>query len=253
MTIDLVIAYYREDLNWLNELNHINFRKIYIYNKGNNLILNINRNFIEIKLNNIGKCDHTYLYHIIENYNDLGDVIIFTTGGLHNNRYEMFHRILYYTLNTYNSVFYDHGWSQNVKNDLYNFTINNYFSSDPNNKEELDILVPSKIRPFGLWYEKHFPDIIINRVNYGGIFSVSCNHIHHRSLENYKILINEFLNYNNLEVSHYFERAWIAIFHPIPNDCIYPYNNKQKQILLFNPKLYELYKPYWKNIYYQIN
>ena len=34
---------------------------------------------------------------------------------------------------------------------------------------------PSKIRPFGKWYNYHFSDINLKYVTYGGIFSISKN------------------------------------------------------------------------------
>ena len=35
-----------------------------------------------IKLDNLGKNDHTYLYHIIENYHNLSNITVFIPGSL---------------------------------------------------------------------------------------------------------------------------------------------------------------------------
>jgi len=71
---ELVVAYYNEDINWIN----INdFDKIKIYDKGNNL----DNKFETIKLENIGRETHTYIYHIIENYDNLSDLTFFTQGN----------------------------------------------------------------------------------------------------------------------------------------------------------------------------
>ena len=32
-------------------------------------------------MENVGRCDHTYLYHIIHNYNNLADITIFLPGS----------------------------------------------------------------------------------------------------------------------------------------------------------------------------
>ena len=227
LNIDLVIAYYKEDLDWLENYKNIDFRNIFIYNKGPLEIPNINRSFIEIKLNNIGKCDHTYLYHIINNYNNLADVTIFTTGSVSiPYKTEQFNIILENSISTMDSVF----WAldiniESVRDNQYNFTLDEYNSTHENNKninKEDNIIMPSEIRPFGVWYDTYFPHINIKRINYRGIFSVSKKHILQHELLYYKKLINLFPNHPNPEVGHYFERSWLAVFHPIPNSCILP-------------------------------
>ena len=35
-----------------------------------------------ISLKNLGKCDHTYFHHIVNNYNKLADVTIFLPGSI---------------------------------------------------------------------------------------------------------------------------------------------------------------------------
>jgi len=57
--------------------------------------------------------------------------------------------------------------------------------------------------------------------SYYGLFSVSKKHVHNHSKEYYIKLMKEFPRHSNPEVGHYFERAWVAIFHPIPQECIY--------------------------------
>jgi len=71
---EIVIARYNENLDWLKSIPKT--IKITIYNKGNEN--NINYPFI--KLPNIGRESHTYLYHIIHNYNQLADQTIFCQG-----------------------------------------------------------------------------------------------------------------------------------------------------------------------------
>jgi hypothetical protein len=74
MTTEIVIARYNENLDWIKLLP--NDIKITIYNKGKN---DIEYPFIPLK--NIGRESHTYLYHIIMNYNNLADTTIFCQGG----------------------------------------------------------------------------------------------------------------------------------------------------------------------------
>ena len=73
MKTEIVVARYNENLDWLKLLSEK--VKITIYNKGNNDI-----DFPFIALPNIGRESHTYLYHIITNYNNLADRTIFCQG-----------------------------------------------------------------------------------------------------------------------------------------------------------------------------
>jgi len=72
MTTEIVIARYNENLDWIKLLDK-NI-KITIYNKGEPI------DYPSIKLPNIGRESHTYLYHIINNYNKLADKTIFCQG-----------------------------------------------------------------------------------------------------------------------------------------------------------------------------
>lgn len=219
--IDLVISYYKEDLSWFEKYRHIKFNKIYIYNKGPGTVPDIKVPFIEIKLPNIGRCDHTYLYHIVKKYDDLGDVTIFTTGSvLLDHKFKLFAIILDKTIRTENSVFYG-TYYKNVKNKFNNFTMDSYEAAYNKNNDGFQKMELSKIRPFGKWYDSHFKGIDISLVNYNGIFSVSKKHIIQHTKDYYKELIADFPDNSNPEVGHYFERAWLAVFNPIPPECIY--------------------------------
>jgi len=71
----LVIARYNENINWA--LPYID--KAVIYNKG---LLNIPKVFNIINLPNFGREGHTYLYHIITNYDNLAEKTLFFQGKI---------------------------------------------------------------------------------------------------------------------------------------------------------------------------
>jgi len=73
MKTEIVVARYNEDLSWLKNLPKS--IKITIYNKGNDDI-----EYSFIKLPNVGRESHTYLHHIINNYDKLADQTIFCQG-----------------------------------------------------------------------------------------------------------------------------------------------------------------------------
>jgi len=83
----LIVAKYKEDVSWINELK--NEFDIIVYNKDNNMDP-YNLNFVKteyyidgikwVDLPNIGREAQTYLFHIIENFDDLYDLEVFTQG-----------------------------------------------------------------------------------------------------------------------------------------------------------------------------
>jgi hypothetical protein len=79
--IELVIARYNEDLEWTTQ-EPFNKYKYIVYNKGKNE--NFNKTNVKqiIPVKNVGRCDHTYLYHIINNYDNLGNIVVFLPGSL---------------------------------------------------------------------------------------------------------------------------------------------------------------------------
>lgn len=72
MTKELVVSYYRENLDWVKKIKD---SKVTIYNKSS---LDIEDT---ISLPNIGREMHTYFHHIVENYNNLSDWVFFTQGN----------------------------------------------------------------------------------------------------------------------------------------------------------------------------
>lgn len=72
MNKELVVAYYNENLNWLNDVRDY---KITIYNKSNTEIPGT------IKLENIGREMQTYFHHIVSNYDNLADWVFFTQAN----------------------------------------------------------------------------------------------------------------------------------------------------------------------------
>lgn len=69
---DVVISKYKEDISWVK---NITKSKLFIYDKSDDVIPG------HIKLPNIGREAHTYLYHIINNYDNLSDYTCFLQGN----------------------------------------------------------------------------------------------------------------------------------------------------------------------------
>jgi hypothetical protein len=218
LRLELVIARFHEDLSWVKELPDI-FSKIIIYNKGNPIEIEIPKSEIHI-LPNLGMNGYSYLYHVINNYNNLADITIFTLGSAWSDSYKKKK-----LLKTINSVI-NMGTSINVDvNTNYDFVSNEHFffinshqfTCKENFQSNRDYnLLPCKDRPLGKWFCKHFPNEILNGISYKSIFAASKIDILKRDVSFYKILFEE-TSYKSPEVEHYLERVWQHIFS-IPNE-----------------------------------
>ena len=219
--IEIVMARYNEIINYIDKKPFDKYPAI-IYNKGPNLPQINEKNKIT-QLSNVGRCDHTYLYHIINNYDNLAEVTIFLPGScLDGNKRKYTNNVLEFVKKNHRTCL--HGKQvKDVLKDNYNFQLNNWKCSNPQNRsinpESTLALCPE--RPFGKWYEKNFGKISINIICYCGIFAVSKNHIRQHPKEHYEKLIKYVENHSNPEAGHYIERSWGAIFYPIPTNCIY--------------------------------
>jgi hypothetical protein len=205
----IVIARYAENLSWIYGID-IDETQIYVYNKGNN-ITPIDPKFKYINISNVGVCDHTYLYHIIKNYDNLEDVTIFIPGSC------MFINKIKQKNILFNNLPYSyHSFFTKVMTDdnLRNFKLKYYVTTDPTNRDSGDLeLSPCNIRPYGKWYKEVMgKELKSNVINYGGIFSVSKEIIRKKPKSFYENLISYLDKDKFPEASHYMERLWYNLF-----------------------------------------
>jgi len=219
--IELVVARYNESIDWINKKPFTKF-KITCYNKGINLPKCLGTCNI-INIPNIGRCDHTYLYHIIENYDNLAPVTLFLPGScLDKHKKVQTLLVLENVILTRNTVFVGY-YYDNIADELFDFKMDEYVCQNKQNAElnPENILALSDPRPFGKWYKNNFGDIITHNVSFYGIFAVSRKHILQHSKEYYINLLSYLDTSSNPEAGHYFERSWNAIFYPIEESCFY--------------------------------
>ena len=85
--IDYVITRYKEYIDWVQYIPD-NVNTIYIYNKGpdNNIFRNyvpnehVSNKIRIINLENIGRIDHTVVYHILNHWDSLPDILVNLPG-----------------------------------------------------------------------------------------------------------------------------------------------------------------------------
>lgn len=212
----IVVSRYNEDLSWMKEAPFNQFRYI-VYNKGiNNHFEKCNVDEI-VNLPNVGKCDHTYLYHIVKNYNNLNDINVFFPGCL-NIEYKKAEakQILYGIVKYRTAIFYGNT-ATNIKKHFGNFTLDNWSSIDPANKalNPISNTYPAKIRPYGNWFHYMFGNIKVDLYCLHGILSIHRKDIVKHKIERYLALLNAVSVHANPEVGHYIERSWAAVFYPL--------------------------------------
>jgi hypothetical protein len=216
--VEIIIARFNEDLSWTQEVPFNIFQYI-VYNKGNN------ENFIKknikqiINIDNVGKNDHTYLYHIIENYDKLSNITVFFPGSLNLDYKKNKAKIILNNIIKSNlSIAYLAGhYHQNIKEAFNNFKLDNWKTTDNKNflLNNESALQKSEIRPYGKWYAHFFGNIQAHWTTMCGIFSIDKRDIIQHPIERYQGLLQTVSSHSNPEAGHYIERSWCAIFYPL--------------------------------------
>jgi len=216
--VEIVIARYNEDLSWINDFPFNQFEYI-IYNKGDNE--NFVKNNIKkiITLPNVGMCDHTYLYHIVNNYNSLANITVFLPGSVYlPNKINIAKSILNNILNSnFENAYFIGTYYDSVKNKFNNFTLDYHKCEcmENNIKNDDTKLLNCKIRPYGKWYDYFFGNTPAHWVAMDGVFSVDKKDIIQHPIERYNKLLHTINIHYNHEGSHYIERSWGVIFFPM--------------------------------------
>lgn len=243
-SVDVVIARYNEpDIELLYSKIPTEYN-IIIYNKGpiDNLVVPEGRKgkVDVINLKNVGRCDHTYLHHIVTNFKKLADVTIFiVASALDDSMYKKSAKlkvVLDCVSKSYTSAF--PVMKPVPLKKLYNFSLEKYTATNKANKalNPQNQLQLCSIRPFGKWYEEVFKGLKVPElmyVNVNAIFAVDKEHIHNRPLSLYKHLITYVDKSSNPEAGHYMERTWTSLFYPFPDYCLRKYNNSSKESSAF--------------------
>lgn len=216
----VVVAHYKENLDWIERLNHDLIDKIYIYTKSDLQVKTNNPKVQHEYLPNLGRESQTYLYHCAKHFENLkknpSDFIFFVQGSPHG---------------------LDHvripNWIEEVvKNNLshtYNYRMSSPF--DFLNKgrcnEWAGVTTPANhdVKEWCEKFVKKDPQFSSMPIFWNACFGVSCSLIANCDMSKYFKIIAE-LNSINPECGHYCERLWYYIFNmetadskPILEDC----------------------------------
>jgi hypothetical protein len=198
MNFQLVIARYNENIDYLMNLKDVAI----VYNKGND---DSPFCFETIKLPNVGRESHTYLYHIINNYNNLANTTMFIQGNIND------HKLLNFVEYLKNiDLFTGRKTFHNIDILKGPIKYNGKFLQFINSGN----LKRSKYIPFD-WINKigiDIKELTTFEMIYGANFSVSKELILKKPIEFYKDIIKYVSYDNNPEEGHFFERTWYMMF-----------------------------------------
>lgn len=214
-SFEVVVARYNEDLSWIAQ--EFPTEKVTIYNKGKEDIIALPKNCQVIKLPNLGREAHTYLYHILNNYDQLSERVLFLQG----NPFSAGRRYTFIPLNQYKKIaktrcdniiagLCSPSTSELEKKELLNFegtkwanTVFREYNFSTFKKEFIDTDNRSLLHPTYLF-------------SYGANFAVDRDKILSRTKMYYQKIFNQLDNIAPIE-GHYLEKSWDHIFQPKNN------------------------------------
>lgn len=195
---DVVVARYNENIEWLDIFDK---QSVIIYNKGEFIE---DCKYKQICVPNVGRETETYFRYIIDNYDNLPDVVIFTQGAPdHLDRYKV--------RNLDDLV--------NIEKHSKNFGLTTFHDAMPSYR--LTEYRGTKLDPSILdgkdWFKVFIDsnvdlDKIYIPISWGACFSVKKEYILTRPKYYYEYMRSQVMT-KNPEICHYFERAWFFVFN----------------------------------------
>jgi len=220
-----VISRYNEDLKWTLEA-PFNSLSYIVYNKGSNDNFEKSRVIETIQIPNVGRCDHTYYYHLVHNYDSqcFSKITLFLPGSINMMEKYMKTKLLIGEILKNKKAVMFGKYEPDIRIALGDFELEEWGSSCQQNRSTNpeSKLYPSSIRPYGDWFLHHFKDIKIDHYSYHGIFSIDRDDILQHPKERYESIMKELEIHSNPEVGHYTERSWHALFHPLRSTIVIP-------------------------------
>ena len=208
MKFDIVIAHYKENLNWIRNLDHPSIRRIFVYTKGD-VVPDLSSDLISHSyLPNVGRESHTYLWHCVHNFRDIesglaSDFTFFLQGSPHSMNPQRIGE-----------------WMDEVEDNGLSFTLN-YRISSP-----YDFLASGRCKSWAgetspsdcdvkEWCERHVKEgVDFSRmpVFWNACFGVSSERISNSGRDRMARINQSELSTLNPECGHFCERLWYHIF-----------------------------------------
>ena len=191
--MDVVIARYNEPIEWTQKIPSM--YKVHLYNKGLPLEGSI-------QLENIGRESHTYLTHIVRNYDQLAEFTIFTQAN-------PFDHVVDANMGV---VIWLDKWKKQL--DKYGYTPGKDITSEYDFHWPCEGVTLQDLT-LGQWTDKYIDNELIEYPHVfmyiGACFGIRRDYIRKRSKAYYERLLNLHTTINP-EESYFLERMWMYIF-----------------------------------------
>jgi hypothetical protein len=184
--IGVVIARYNENIDWVQSIKH----KICIYNKGTD---NVTLKYFPLQ--NVGREAHTYLHHIVTNYDHLDDHTVFLQGNpTDHGFFDTFGTIENFNHFNFNLGF--HPFLRHLEN-------HQYFKCD---KDDCNLF------HLAAYHNIHLPQQNSYEFVQGAQFAVKKDNILSRPKKVYEHLLNTSSNNDNM-FAHTMKKIWKYLFN----------------------------------------
>jgi hypothetical protein len=208
-SVRYIVARYNEDISWTDSLSPDRI----IYNKGDPSTLSTAQPSEVTTLPNMGRESHTYLTYIIENYDNLPDVCVFTQGNIADHCGSNDANILRVLAAEASDGSVPAGLSRyrlyraTPTDEIWGRTWNRNFNFSNYKKNTFE--------DFWQWFERNiapqFPNPIYVYPN--GIFAVTKARILSHTKDYYKQILDELSWHIDPIDGHFAERSWFHMFY----------------------------------------
>ena len=214
--IEIVISRYNESLGWTLYPPFNQFRYT-VYNKGPNEDFEKSRVDRVIRLENVGNECHTYLSHILANYDSLKPITVFFPGSLERAvKFKKALNTLIAIVESGSAVFLGEK-VPSIREKFRGFQIDEWLGTNRSNGvlNKSAELIPCDQRPYEAWYDAHFPGEVATHWSYNSIFSVDSRDLLKREKAFYEQFLIGLRKGPNVELVHYIERSYAVLFGPM--------------------------------------
>ena len=220
-----IVTRYNEKIDWIEYIIDT-VDQVIVYNKGNND--DLFKTFVPpakvvvLKMENIGRIDHSLAHYIVENWENLPDTIINLPGSilmcLKKGAYLNAMRKRFDIVKERYNGFYSPRFYK-VNPNTFNYSIQEYQAEGYCNKND-NPFIKSEYPDFIAWKNALIDDRPIRYTAMRGMFVVSKENVLHIKKGIYENLLKSLSVGDNIENGHFAERIWGHLFRQYSFDKI---------------------------------
>ena len=229
MTVSVIVTRYREYIDWIRYIID-KVDTVYIYNKGPDTDFfthfdpSVYTEKIKIiNLPNIGRIDHTLVYHILNNWDTLPDTLVSLPGSIMMCTRKGFYlsaiaRKLDLVAKRYSGFYAPRFFKVGPK---FNYTIDDYHAEANCNRND-NPFIKSEYPDFQSWKKALIDERPMHYLAIRGMFAVSRANITHIDKRVFTNLLESLSVGDNIENGHFAERIWAHLFRQYSFDTKLP-------------------------------